>query len=133
MSTYNKQYYDQNKDRIQAANKAWRDRNPDKVQANIKKWQAANREKKRANTIATRRRRNGFVGNLFAQRLSEQKGICPICLTTEKVVAADHCHATNMPRGILCKRCNLLLGHAKDDPALLKRAIEYLELWKRTA
>lgn len=30
-------------------------------------------------------------------------------------------------RGLLCFSCNLLLGHAQDDPELLKGAAQYLE------
>lgn len=30
-------------------------------------------------------------------------------------------------RGWLCQSCNLVLGHAKDDPQILRNAIHYLE------
>ena len=139
MSTYNKAYYACNRERIGRTNKAWRDRNPDKVLANVKKWQAANGAKKSASAVATRRKAHGFTREYFEARMSQQGGQCAICsvaLTTgltARAASADHCHLTNTPRGILCKRCNLMLGHAKDDPALLLRAIEYLTMWKRTA
>jgi hypothetical protein len=38
----------------------------------------------------------------------------------------DHCHATGKVRGILCHNCNVLLGHAKESIAVLKRAVVYL-------
>lgn len=38
----------------------------------------------------------------------------------------DHCHTTGKVRGILCGNCNTGLGHFKDSPMLLQRAIEYL-------
>ena len=44
---------------------------------------------------------------------------------TEPVV--DHCHTTGRVRGILCFSCNVALGHAKDDPEILKSMIEYLK------
>lgn len=34
-------------------------------------------------------------------------------------------------RGLLCNRCNPMLGYADDDPSLMWRAIEYLEKWQR--
>ena len=41
--------------------------------------------------------------------------------------AVDHDHTTNKIRGILCINCNLLLGHAKDNPMILRNAVKYLE------
>lgn len=38
----------------------------------------------------------------------------------------DHCHTTDVVRGILCCRCNLLLGRAKDSIEILENAITYL-------
>jgi hypothetical protein len=38
----------------------------------------------------------------------------------------DHSHTTGAVRGILCSRCNLLLGHAKDNVETLRSAIAYL-------
>lgn len=33
-------------------------------------------------------------------------------------------------RSLLCTPCNLLLGNAEDDPARLRAAATYLELWR---
>ena len=41
-------------------------------------------------------------------------------------VHVDHCHTTNDIRGLLCRHCNLLLGHAKDRIVVLQAAIRYL-------
>lgn len=58
----------------------------------------------------------------------EQLGKCWICqisfLFSE--IQIDHCHKSGKVRGLLCKHCNWLLGHAKDNPNTLARAIEYL-------
>lgn len=41
-------------------------------------------------------------------------------------IVFDHDHATGVPRGWLCDRCNKVLGLVKDSPALLARMIVYL-------
>ena len=45
----------------------------------------------------------------------------------------DHSHDTNKIRELLCRSCNQGLGHFKDDPALLKKAIKYLNKHNRRA
>ncbi len=50
---------------------------------------------------------------------------CVICGSTEELVV-DHCHKTNVVRGMLCNHCNRGLGHFKDDPELLEFARMYL-------
>ena len=60
--------------------------------------------------------------------LNKQDGVCLICgqKDLDKFLAVDHCHETGRIRGLLCNGCNSGLGHFKDDPELLKRAILYL-------
>jgi hypothetical protein len=42
----------------------------------------------------------------------------------------DHCHTSGKTRGILCGKCNLMLGKAEDNIGYLKSAIKYLEKHK---
>lgn len=58
-----------------------------------------------------------------------QNYTCAICKTdtpTKYGWHIDHCHKTQKVRGILCQFCNQLLGMAKDNPLILKEAINYL-------
>lgn len=60
---------------------------------------------------------------------AQQGGRCFICQRATgrtKRLAVDHDHATGLVRGLLCKQCNWLLGHARDNPAMILRAVEYL-------
>lgn len=67
-------------------------------------------------------------GVLFVAQL----GLCVICEKPETVagrsLAIDHDHATGQVRGLLCFGCNAAIGKFNDDPALLRRAADYLEL-----
>ncbi len=69
----------------------------------------------------------------------EQKGMCMICKNPEiqksfksnikiKQLAIDHCHSTKKIRGLLCQRCNLMIGYARDSIPILQSAITYLKL-----
>jgi hypothetical protein len=70
--------------------------------------------------------------------LAAQNNACVICgvviefNTGSNSVSAcvDHDHKTDETRGILCRSCNLGLGHFKDNEELLKKAVKYLETWK---
>lgn len=39
----------------------------------------------------------------------------------------DHCHATGVVRGLLCIRCNTLIGRVESSPAVLDEAKRFLE------
>jgi len=58
-----------------------------------------------------------------------QGGVCYICRrATGKTrrLAVDHCHVTGWVRGLLCKPCNSILAHARDDVDFFHRADRYL-------
>jgi len=59
------------------------------------------------------------------KHLIESTKECIICGSEENLVV-DHCHKTNIIRGMLCNHCNRGLGHFKDDPELLEFARIYL-------
>lgn len=70
---------------------------------------------------------------MYDEMLSSQGGVCKICgrpdtgrINTRRLFV-DHCHKTGRVRGILCYKCNTLIGHAQDDPERLRKAAEYLE------
>jgi hypothetical protein len=58
-----------------------------------------------------------------------QGGCCAICQrATGKTrrLSVDHDHATGKVRGLLCRPCNQLLGHARDEVDFFYRAMQYL-------
>jgi len=61
--------------------------------------------------------------------LAAQGGVCAICKKPPKPtrrLAVDHCHNSEVVRGLLCSNCNLGIGYLQDDPKNLARAIAYL-------
>lgn len=73
---------------------------------------------------------NYYVQEKFGLTLPEYRAImkdarCDICYATERLVL-DHCHEHGHIRAVLCHHCNTGLGHFRDDPDTLTRAIEYL-------
>jgi hypothetical protein len=71
----------------------------------------------------------------YNQMLVEQNGLCAICGKIElsknqfglRPLCVDHDHATNKVRGLLCSRCNCMLGNAKDSIDTLQKAVAYLK------
>jgi hypothetical protein len=56
---------------------------------------------------------------------AKQEEECVICGELAEVV--DHDHVTRRIRGALCHRCNMGLGHFRDNPLLLQQASLYLQ------
>ncbi|MFI5397590.1 MAG: endonuclease domain-containing protein [Candidatus Binatia bacterium] len=56
----------------------------------------------------------------------ERAPFCAICGGTHRI-CLDHDHKTGAFRGWLCNACNRALGMLKDDPAILRRAADYIE------
>ena len=57
--------------------------------------------------------------------LKDKTVTCEIC-GIETDTFFDHCHKKNAHRGWLCRKCNVLIGFANNDVAVLQKAIDYL-------
>lgn len=70
----------------------------------------------------------------YEAMLEKQNGVCAICGSSDvanvsrKHFHIDHCHKTGVVRGLLCGRCNVMLGMSKDSPKVLLKAALYLEI-----
>jgi hypothetical protein len=71
----------------------------------------------------------GLTYEQYETLLAAQDGRCAICGGKRSYnLNVDHCHKTGFVRGLLCRQCNgRLLTAAKDDPATLRAAADYLE------
>lgn len=79
-------------------------------------------------------RRYGITPKDYDSLFEKQKGVCAICKKVElsenqygvKRLCVDHNHATGKVRGLLCHKCNLMLGYAEDSYCRLISGVYYL-------
>lgn len=74
--------------------------------------------------------------------IKEQNNKCKMCGNNEttkingkiKELSIDHDHKTKKIRGLLCLRCNIILGHfekLKNNKELIERCVTYLSRYSR--
>ena len=103
------------------------DRNSTHFAAYAKSWHYSNRERRKQEA---RKRRYGISHEEYFRLEKEQGKVCAICgkpNTPGRDLAVDHSHITGVVRGLLCTRCNVILGLVKDNPEHLLEAALYLE------
>ena len=78
-----------------------------------------------------REKRYGVSTDKYIEMLEAQNYRCAICgrhqEELDRRMSVDHDHDTGSIRELLCNSCNVGIGHLQDDPALIRKAIEYLE------
>lgn len=148
------EYYYRHREKCLAKNKARRDLDPDLAKSRNKAYQSKKRqdpewvEKQRARGRAyfhnnkAQALRTGRISRLkhlygldevaFNALMHAQDGRCAICRcepnTWHGRLVVDHCHTTNVVRGLLCDECNVGLGRLGDGNIdRLRAAIDYLE------
>lgn len=92
-------------------------------------WRVEKRRRKAANHERTVQKTYGLGEGDYDRLYVAQGGVCAICRRAtgaSRRLSVDHDHKTGAVRGLLCRTCNNMLGHARDTDTLLYRAIEYL-------
>lgn len=102
-------------------------------QARTQRWRENNREAH----LASCRRSNlkhayGITEEDYDRMLVEQGGHCLACPRTpadefHKRLFVDHNHTTKRIRGLLCSRCNSILGYCYEDPKTLHALADILD------
>jgi len=143
------EYKRNNADKIRISNKIYRENNIEKERKrtmkhrkeNIEKYNAYANEYRASHPVEIRAYRLkkdfGMSVNEYEQMLEKQGGVCAICkqaetrihCITKKVIrfCVDHDHKTGKIRGLLCTRCNLMIGHVNDNAPLLREAADYID------
>jgi hypothetical protein len=85
------------------------------------------------------KRKYGLTRDQFEAMLQEQHGVCAICKGNEQLtkrkrepLCVDHKHDESRAiRGLLCRRCNVIVGMVENNPELFRAAADYLEKHER--
>lgn len=115
-------------------------RRPDRLHAYCLDCRRADAKERRQRDPEGERRRQrrtnlkrlyGISEHDYDEMLREQDGKCASCRSADPRhnsgrFVVDHDHRTGEIRGLLCGPCNIILGLAQDDVAVLAAAITYL-------
>jgi hypothetical protein len=130
LKVYTKKYYELNKEKIKA-----RIKESSKTEDFKQKRREFNKKRKEANREIYYKKRYNITLEEYNKMLILQNSQCGICKISEseikhgrnKYFAVDHCHTTGKVRGLLCYKCNCILGFINDNTEHLVNAIKYLK------
>lgn len=96
---------------------------------NYREDKGARKEKNKRNSL---KQLYGLTLEQFNSMRKDQNFCCAICKKPEqecskKTLYVDHSHVTKKVRGLLCSRCNSILGFFDEDIAKIEQAIKYLK------
>lgn len=149
---YEKRWRDKHPEECRAKCNKWRRENPEKYRASQEKSREKHRERYRAKNREAKRKylkehpdmiKNSQLKTTYGITLDEYNGMlkaqgdkCAICdevpSEKKKRFAVDHDHTKSgreSVRGILCTKCNFVLGLCNDDIRVLEAMIDYLKRW----
>jgi hypothetical protein len=107
----------------------WNKNNPLKAKAITHRAHLNHKEEDREKNYL---RSYGITIKDYNELFLKQDGKCAVCGSetvgrkTDKNFIIDHDHKTGKVRGLLCHKCNAILGMAQDNIKIFEEAIEYL-------
>ena len=109
------------RDCAKAHSKRYREQHPEKAKETVRK--------------STIKKKFNLSIDEYEQLLEKQNYKCAICgcnyirykQQTNREFCIDDNHYTGEVRGLLCSVCNRAIGQLKDNPAILRKAADYLE------
>lgn len=111
------EWREKNRDKCAEYTKTWAKNNPDKVK---RKWKRDHLRKK-----------YGITLEHYENMIESQNELCPICKQPlDGQIDVDHCHETDIVRGVLHNHCNRLLACCRDNIQILANAIDYLKKYQ---
>jgi hypothetical protein len=135
-----KRYRQRHPDKAKASQDNYRKANPDKVRMRKRDWHRRNSAKI---NLQNKLRKYGLSETEFAEMVAACNGRCPCCKTPFSVLfgpknfrpVIDHDHRKGFTReavrGAICHQCNITIGHAADDPRILRACALHLERFEQ--
>lgn len=115
-------WHSKNKVEVYKKTVNWAKNHPKSIEINNKnkRFKKYNITEKQYNEMVIKQNDLCFICDKNETRLNKRSGKKqPLCI--------DHCHKTGKIRGLLCFKCNFVLGLFNDDINLFNKAIEYLK------
>jgi NMD protein affecting ribosome stability and mRNA decay len=103
------------------------------TKADVARWVRKNPEQfRQTQRRSILKRKYGLTEQDVENMLAAQDSACLICAASlhDAGFTVDHDHITGRVRGLLCSRCNRLIGLLRDDPAVVRRAASCLRRTK---
>jgi hypothetical protein len=151
---YAKLHYIKNKDKILERQKEWKNNNSERVKFNNSQWRKNNKEKacqisknwykKNSIVICNKKKQErklnpsrtkfieikckyGISEQQYNSLFNNQNKRCKICKSLLNKPYIDHDHSSGIIRGLLCNKCNSLIGCFFENINNIQSAILYLE------
>jgi|SRR5215469_2201917 len=135
---YQRAWYQKNKERLKVLSREWVKNNREKKQASVNKWHSENKQKLSAArklkydpltaSKIWRSYQYGLSEDQFNLMLIEQKNSCAVCndqFSDTNKPYVDHCHKTDLVRGLVCSKCNKAEGFLR-TPENARKMYEYM-------
>ncbi len=124
-----REYYEKNKDKCLELSRQWRLKNIDKIKEYSKENYSLNKDKiaeyNKKNRLHQRVIKYNLTDDKFNIMYNSQNGCCAICGKHRKL-EIEHNHQTGKVRGLVCHKCNVVIGMCEENVEVLQKAIEYL-------
>lgn len=135
-AAYCREWRRDNLERARANERRWRDKNPEKIRAKyLKRRERITPEDSRRWQLWSRYR---LRPRDFDALWETQAGKCGACSKDllplgrqGNATAIDHCHNSDKIRGLLCNRCNRVLGMCNEDVKVFQGLAKYLKIHKK--
>lgn len=135
VKAYSRMWNLQNPEKRRNLKRLYRQRHPQRAAEQVrkavrKKWDTKYRPDRWRRWL---QEKYGITEAQFDAIVQKQKNRCAICKNVQSQgprrpnLCVDHCHVTGRVRGLLCFKCNVMLGAIGDSQKTLRAAIRYLK------